>query len=371
MTEGVAERGTAHRAASTLAFVLPGLPQLLAGRKRGALALGAWVAVWMVLWLRWSAVRAALGGGRGSGAVTILGITLVAVWVWSWRARADVGPAAQERASDTWGGPVVVGVGALAAIVLAALLAPLLTDFDPYVGGSIRSERLIGPSSAHLLGTDRLARDVFTRILYGARISLTIGLVAAGLAATLGTMAGAVAGYVGGLVDSVIMRTVDIVLAFPRLVLLISIVAIVRPSVPLIVVILALTQWPSTARLVRGEVLSLKERDFIVAARALGMSRSRIITRHLVPNALGPVIVATTLGVGHAIVLEAGLSFLGIGLSPSIPSWGNMVAEGRENLLEAWWLSTFPGLAIVVTVLAINLVGDGLRDALDPRAHAP
>lgn len=265
----------------------------------------------------------------------------------------------------------VAGAVVLAVVAAAALLAPVLTGFDPSAGGDLRTERLLPPSAAHPLGTDRLARDVLTRVLYGARISLTIGLVAAGLAATLGTVAGAVAGFLGGVVDAVIMRTVDVVLAFPRLVLLISVVAVFRPSITVIVVVLALTQWPSTARLVRGEVLSLRERDYIVAATALGYSRRRIVLRHLLPNALGPVIVATTLGVGHTIVLEAGLSFLGIGVGPAVPSWGNMVAEGRDHLLDAWWLATFPGLAIVVTVLAINLVGDGLRDALDPRASPP
>lgn len=262
----------------------------------------------------------------------------------------------------------MAGVAVLAVVAAAAVFAPLLTGFEPTVGGDLRTERLLPPSLRHPLGTDRLARDVLTRVLHGARISLVIGVVAAGLAATLGTAAGAVAGFFGGVVDAVVMRTVDVVLAFPRLVLLISIVAVFRPSVTLIVVVLALTQWPSTARLVRGEVLSLKERDYIVAATALGYSRRRIVLRHLVPNALGPVIVATTLGVGHTIVLEAGLSFLGIGVAPSVPSWGNMVAEGRDHLLDAWWLSTFPGLAIVVTVLAVNLVGDGLRDAFDPRS---
>lgn len=283
-------------------------------------------------------------------------------------AATDRGPSGAAAAVLRRRPMAMAGAAVLAGVALAALLAPVLTGFDPSVGGDLRTERLLPPSPEHLLGTDRLARDVLTRILYGARISLTIGLVAAGLAATLGTLAGAVAGFAGGIVDAVIMRTVDVVLAFPRLVLLISIVAVFRPSITVIVVVLALTQWPSTARLVRGEVLSLRERDFIVAATALGFSRRRIVLRHLVPNALGPVIVATTLGVGHTIVLEAGLSFLGIGVAPSVPSWGNMVAEGRDHLLDAWWLSTFPGLAIVATVLAINLVGDGLRDAFDPRS---
>ncbi|HKK92576.1 MAG TPA: ABC transporter permease, partial [Longimicrobiales bacterium] len=217
------------------------------------------------------------------------------------------------------------------------------------------------------LGTDHFARDIFSRMLYGARVSLSIGFIAVAISATLGTLVGAVAGYVGGWVDSVLMRTVDVVISFPRLILLITIIAVFQPSIFLIVVVLGLTQWPGTARLVRGEVLSLREREFVQAAEVLGFSRIRILARHLIPNALVPVIVAATLGIGNTIVLEAGLSFLGLGVQPPTPSWGTMVADGRNFLTRAWWLSTFPGLAIVIVVLAFNLVGDGLRDALDPR----
>lgn len=264
----------------------------------------------------------------------------------------------------------VVGLVVLGGIVLMAAAGPFLLRHDPLVGGSLLTERLLAPSRAHPLGTDHLARDVLSRLVHGARVSLTVGVLAAGLAATLGTLVGAVSGYLGGVVDAVVMRFVDMVMAFPRLVLLLAIVAVFEPSLGLIVAILGLTLWPGTARLVRAEVLSLRERDFITAARALGYSRRRIVLRHLVPNALGPVIVAATLGVGHTIVLEAGLSFLGIGVQAPTPSWGSMVADGRTDLLQAWWLSTFPGFAIVLTVLAFNLVGDGLRDALDPHGGA-
>jgi peptide/nickel transport system permease protein len=217
------------------------------------------------------------------------------------------------------------------------------------------------------MGTDQAARDVLSRLLYGARISLGIGILAVAISVTLGTLLGAVAGYLGGWVDGAVMRFVDMVIAFPRLVLLVTIVAVFQPSILLIVAVLGLTLWPGTARIVRGEVLALRERGFVLAARALGYSRRRIILRHVVPNVLGPVIVAATLGIGETIVLEAGLSFLGLGVQPPTPSWGTMVADGRNNLLGAWWLSTFPGFAIVLTVLAFNLVGDGLRDAMDPR----
>ena len=230
--------------------------------------------------------------------------------------------------------------------------------------------RFLGMSEAHLLGTDEYGRDVFTRLLYGARISLTIGLLAMGIAVTIGTLVGSVAGYLGGYVDAVVMRFVDMVISFPRLILLLTIVAVFRPSFSLIVVVLGLTLWPATARIVRGEVLSLREREFVQAAQALGYSKRRIILKHLIPNALAPVIVAATLGVGNTIVLEAGLSFLGVGLPSSTPSWGNMVADGQEVMLNAWWIATFPGLAIVFTVLSFNLVCDGLRDALDPRLRS-
>ncbi|MGH7507109.1 MAG: ABC transporter permease, partial [Longimicrobiales bacterium] len=210
-------------------------------------------------------------------------------------------------------------------------------------------------------------RDILSRIIYGARISLSIGFIATAISVTLGTLLGAVAGYLGGRADALLMRFTDMVLAFPRLVLLILIVALFQPSMLVIILVLGLTQWPGTTRIVRGDVLSLREREFIQAARALGLSRSRIILRHLVPNVLAPVIVTATLGIGNTIVLEAGLAFLGLGVPPPTPTWGDMVAAGRDNLTNVWWVATFPGLIIVLVVLAFNLVGDGLRDALDPR----
>lgn len=259
----------------------------------------------------------------------------------------------------------VAGCAAVVAVALAAVLAPVLAPYDP--AAQQLGMRYAPPSGEHLLGTDDLGRDILSRLLFGARISLTVAFLAVGISVTLGTVLGAVAGYVGGRIDTVAMRFVDMVLAFPRLVLLIVILAAFEPSVTLIVLVLGLTQWPGTARLVRGEVLSLRERDFIQAAKALGYSGPRIVLRHVIPNVLAPVVVAATLGIGNTVVLEAGLSFLGLGLSPPIPSWGTMIDSGRDVLQSAWWLSTFPGLAIVVTVLAFNLVGDGLRDALDPR----
>lgn len=263
----------------------------------------------------------------------------------------------------------VAGVAVILVLTVAAAVAPLLTPFDPVEPGNLVRDRLLPPSAAHPLGTDAYARDVLSRLLHGARISLFIGYLAAGIAVGLGTLMGAVAGYLGGWTDRLLMRFTDMVLAFPRLVLLIAVVAVFGPSLALIVLVLGLTQWPGTARLVRSEVLSVREREYIEAARALGFSRVRILFRHVIPNVLGPVIVAGTLTVGDTIVLEAGLSFLGLGVQPPTPSWGTMINDGRVLLPRAWWLSTLPGLAIVVTVLAFNLLGDALRDALDPRGR--
>jgi peptide/nickel transport system permease protein len=291
---------------------------------------------------------------------------LAAAWIWSWleAGRHEIpGPAIRAFSRNRLAAAALMAVGAL---YLVALLAPLLSPYDPAAQG-VLTGRFQAPSWAHPLGTDGLARDVLSRLLYGARVSLAISLVAVAMSVTLGTLLGAVAGYLGGVVDALIMRFVDMVISFPRLVLLITVVALFEPGVGVITVVLGLTLWPGTARLVRGEVLSLREREFVLAARALGYPRRRIILAHLVPNVLAPVIVAATLGMGNTIVLEAGLSFLGFGVQPPMPSWGTMVSAGRADLLGAWWLATFPGLAIVVTVLAFNLVGDGLRDALDPR----
>ncbi len=363
-----------------LSALLPGAPQLLAGRwGSGAAALLVWVGFLWVLATRWARVRAGWGGAWDERlAVASLFIGLVGVWAWSWRDAArpfharsvavsqwDLAVRAFSRNRTAVAGLIVVG-----ALYAVALLTPLLAPFDPNLQGNLLTERYVGPSLVHPLGTDQFARDVLSRLLYGARISLSIGFVAVAISVTIGTLLGAVAGYLGGIVDTLVMRFVDMVISFPRLVLLITIIALFQPSIFLITAVLGLTLWPGTARIVRGEVLSLREREFVQAAVSLGYSKPRIIFKHLIPNALAPVIVAATLGVGNTIVLEAGLSFLGLGVQPPTPSWGTMVDAGRQNLLDAWWLSTFPGLAIVFTVLSFNLVGDGLRDALDPRLRS-
>lgn len=369
-----------------MGYLAPGLPQLLRGKiPEGSAALCTWVGLVCLVLIRFDRILGALAGGFDEQlALATLILVLASVWWWSFREYGKATRGQGKEGGAPEGAPGVgwasfrknrtalIGLWILGLFYLAMFLAPFLAPFEAEfreafrVGGDMGTI-LNPPSSTYLMGTDLYSQDVFSRILYGARISLTIGLVAVGISVTLGTALGGIAGYWGGWVDVVIMRTVDMILAFPRLVLLIAIVALFPSTIFVVIVALAFTQWPYTARMVRGEILSLKERDFAHAARALGFSRGRILFRHLLPNAAGPIIVVATLGIGNAIVLEAGLSFLGLGVQAGTPSWGSMVNEGRDYLTDAWWIATFPGLAIVMAVLAFNLVGDGLRDALDPR----
>ena len=258
----------------------------------------------------------------------------------------------------------LVGAAIVAVMFLLAVLAPLLAG-DP--GAIDISRRLQSPSWQFPLGTDDLGRDVLARILYGARISLLVGFVAVGIASLIGIVLGALAGYYGRRVDGLLMRFVDIMLCFPTFFLILAVIAFLEPSIWNIMIIIGLTGWMGVARLVRAEFLSLRERDFVQAARALGASDGRLIFRHILPNALSPVLVSATLGVAGAILTESALSFLGIGVQPPTPSWGNMLIAGKQTLGTAWWLSAFPGLAILITVLGYNLLGEGIRDALDPR----
>jgi len=265
---------------------------------------------------------------------------------------------------DPWARCGLMVVGMLA---LLALLAPWLAPGDPFRGNLAASLR--PPSHTFLLGSDAQGRDVLSRVLYGARLSLAVGLISQSIALTIGVTLGLLAGFYGRWMDSVIMRVADVTLAFPSLLLLIAIAAAVKPSLPVVFVVIGLVGWAGMARLVRGQVLLARGLEYVQAARALGGSDVRIIARHLLPNVIAPVIVAATLGIGGAIMAEAALSFIGLGAQPPTPSWGAMVAEGRDLLRVAPWVSIAPGVAIGVAVLGLNLLGDGLRDALDIRAQ--
>lgn len=259
----------------------------------------------------------------------------------------------------------VIGAVTVFLLITISLLAPFIAPYDP-TAIDVR-HTLSPPSKTHLLGTDELGRDLLSRIIWGSRVSLKVGFVAVGIAIVIGIVIGAIAGFYGGKVDAILMRFVDIMLAFPTFFLILAVIAILEPNIFTIMAVIGITSWMDVARLVRAEFLSLKERDFVGAARAVGVSDTRLIFRHILPNALSPVFVAATFGVAGAILIESGLSFLGLGVQPPDPSWGNILTAGKDNIEIAWWLSVYPGLAILITVLSYNLVGEGLRDALDPR----
>lgn len=259
---------------------------------------------------------------------------------------------------------VIGGILVLLVFILS-IFAPLIAPYNP---ATIDIKNiLIGPSFSHPLGTDDLGRDVLSRMLWGGRISLEVGFVAVGIATIIGILLGSIAGYYGGWIDSFIMRTVDIMLSIPTIFLVLAVIAILEPSIINIMVVIGLTSWMEPARLIRAEFISLKEREFVIAARAIGSTDGRIIMKHVLPNGLSPILVSATMGIGGAILIESALSFLGLGVQPPTPSWGSLLSSGKDNIEIAWWLSAFPGLAILITVLGYNLLGEGIRDALDPR----
>jgi peptide/nickel transport system permease protein len=256
------------------------------------------------------------------------------------------------------------GIVILVVLVLSAILAPLIAPYNP--DGFNAADKFLPPSSHHLFGTDDVGRDIFSRVLYGARYSLTAGLVILALAASTGTVVGLVAGYVGGLVDEVLMRVTDMFLAFPALILAMCVAAALGPSLLNATVATAIVWWPWYARLVRGQVLQLRNETFVSVAKLSGASRTRILFSHILPNCTTPIIVQMSLDLGYAILTLAALSFIGLGAQPPTPEWGSMIAVGRDFYLTQWWYVTFPGLAIFIAVLAANLVGDGLQEVLSP-----
>ena len=257
---------------------------------------------------------------------------------------------------------MLFGTSVVLFFAIVAVFAPLIAPYDP---GQIDIENILtGPSEEHILGTDSLGRDLFSRMVYGTRISLLVGLIAVGISAIIGILLGSLAGYYGRWVDVLIMRFVDIMLCFPTFFLILAVIALLEPNIVNIMVIIGATSWMGVARLIRAEILSLKERDFIYAERAIGAGDFRIIARHLIPNAMAPVLVSITLGIAAAILVESSLSFLGIGVQPPTPSWGNILSEGKSVMGAAWWMMLFPGIAIFITVLGYNLLGEGIREKL-------
>jgi peptide/nickel transport system permease protein len=263
------------------------------------------------------------------------------------------------------------GAAVVVAVMLAAALAPLVSPFDPLeqdIGQRLKEPGwLDAQGRVHALGTDHLGRDILSRIVFGSRIALVVGLAAVVISGVLGMVIGLVAGYFGGRVDDILMRLADIQLAFPFILLAIAVIGVLGPSLRNIIIVIGVSSWVVYARVVRGEVLSIREREYVQAAIALGSQHGRVLWQHVLPNTFTPWLVVATLDMARVIVIESALSFLGLGVQPPTPTWGGMLADGRVYLSTAWWLATFPGLAILITVLGINLFGDGLRDTLDPR----
>lgn len=264
----------------------------------------------------------------------------------------------------------VAGIIILALLILCTAVGSILAPFTPDAQGDLLLERNLPPDGNHLFGTDKFARDVFSRVMFGGRISLSIALVVVGLSLTIGVAYGLVSGYFGGWVDAFMMRLLDFCLAFPVIFVVLVVVALYQPGHWYLIPLLALTSWMDTARLIRSEVLSVKEREFILAAKGMGFSDVRIMLRHVLPNCLNPAWISAPLKVGEIILLESALSFLGFGVQPPTASWGSIINDGRQALGEAWWVSAFPGIFISLTVMSLNLIGDGLRHALNPRERS-
>jgi peptide/nickel transport system permease protein len=341
------------------------LRRLLLARdsRRGVPAVfGAWFLATVAVVLARAGVWAGLSAGERA-APLVLAALFGAGWVGT-RPRPGGTALGRRFAANP---AAVASLALLLGLVCASVLAPLVAGADPAALSIPSQTRYAPPDASHPMGTDRFGRDVWARVVYGGRASFGVCALSVLLAAGFGTALGAVSGMAHARVDAALMRLVDAMLSFPRLLLLLAAVAFLPPSPALLALLIAGTSWMGIARIVRGEVRRLRAREFVDAAVASGMGRGRIVLRHILPNAAGPVIVAATLGAGTVILLESSLSFLGLGVQPPTPSWGSMVFEGRDALASAWWVSAFPALAITLAVVSLNLVGDGLRDALDAR----
>lgn len=368
-------------AAPWLAFI-PGLGHLALGRRfKGAHLLTVTAAgVFLLIW-RAERVAAAFSSraiDQWIASLVLIGSLSLAIAY----SRRDVGRLLEQGDQPSvvnkspWGVAIrrfkenklaVISVYMIVLLYVVALLTPLLAPYDPSAIDNVLETRYLSPSGAHLFGTDEFGRDMFTRALYGARVSLSVGFLAMLISKGLGTFYGAVAAYFGGIVDAILMRLVDVIIAFPTFYLMLMLVGVFEANILLIILILGFTSWPGTARYIRGEILSLKEQEFAESARAIGLPPRLIIIRHLVPSALSPVLVSAALSVAGMIGAEAGLSFLGLGIRPPTPSWGNMVSGGQDALLVAWWVAFFPGALLTLTLVSFSLLADGIRDALDPK----
>ncbi|MGE4385626.1 MAG: ABC transporter permease [Endomicrobiaceae bacterium] len=261
----------------------------------------------------------------------------------------------------------VTGMFIIFLLITTAVLAPVISPYTP--SEQNLSERLLKPSAVHFFGTDDLGRDIFSRMIYGSRISLSVGFISVVIILFIGTFLGIVSGFYGGKIDYLIMRFTDIVLCFPTFFLILLIIAFLEPNIYNVMIVIGLTSWPGLARLVRAEVLSLKEREFILVAKMMALSNIKIFTVHILPNIISPIMVFSSLAIGGAILTESSLSFLGLGVQPPMPSWGQILTSGKDYIYIAWWLSVFPGIAILLTVLSFNLLGEAIRDVFDPKEN--
>ena len=366
----------------TAASVLPGMGHILLGKQsRGIPLLAFALTIILVLYWRWQVFLNVFNSNFLdywlAAVFLILSLAASVTYsVWDVRRLLRAKPEGRRGKSPFKLGIrrfkanrlAVAALYVIAVFYMLAILAPILAAYDPSAITDVLQTRYLPPSLAHPFGTDEFGRDLLSRALYGARVSLSVGLLAVVIAIFIGTIYGAVAGYFGGLIDNVLMRIVDVIISFPTFFLMLVLVGIFEANIVFLILILGLTSWLGTARFIRGELLSLKQREFTQAARAIGLPSHLIIFRHLIPNALSPVLVSAALMVGGMISAEAGLSFLGIGIRPPTPSWGNMVSAGQDALLVAWWVAFFPGALLALTVICFNLLADGLRDALDPKS---
>ncbi len=363
--------------------VFPGVGHLLLGKgRRGIHLLVYTLAVLFVLVWRWDRFTHAFTTqaiDQWVAALFLVASLVGAMWFSLWDVRRLVSGDATRRPRRK--SPLRIALRRFRANTLAvwsvyvivvlyfvAILAPFLAPHDPAAIENVLVTRYLTPTLEHPFGTDEFGRDLLSRAIYGARVSLSVGLLAMLIAKLIGTTYGAVAAYYGGWVDNVMMRTVDVIIAFPTFYLMLMLVGVFEANIVVLVLILGLTAWPGTARFIRGEILSLKEQEFTESARAIGLPSHLVIVRHLIPSALSPVLVSAALSVAGMIGAEAGLSFLGLGIRPPTPSWGNMVSAGQDALLVAWWVAFFPGALLAMTLVSFSLLADGLRDALDPKA---